>query len=123
MPLSVSMKPRNFPSSTSNTHLYRLNFKLYFAIILNSSSRSATRWSFSFDVTTMSSTYVCLYVSLEDRGEDPIHQPLIGSANIFKAKGHDLVAIVGELGHKGRLTLVPQEHTDLVVSRERIQEA
>jgi len=64
--------------------------------------------------------YICLYVSPEHWGEDLIHHPLIG-INVFKTKGHDLVTVASKLDHKGCLTLVLRVHTNLVVSRERIQ--
>jgi len=54
-------------------------------------------------------------VSPKHWGEDPIHQTLISGANILKAKGHDLVAVVGELGHKGCLALVHLVHTNMIL--------
>jgi len=56
-------------------------------------------------------------------GENLVHQPLVSGANILEAKGHDLITVAGELDHKGSLVLVSRVHTNLVVPRERIQEA
>ncbi|XP_068476539.1 CASP-like protein 4A1 [Phaseolus vulgaris] len=42
IPGSVSRNPKNFPASTPNTHFSRFSFNLYLAIVVHSSSRSAT---------------------------------------------------------------------------------
>ncbi|XP_068497676.1 uncharacterized protein [Phaseolus vulgaris] len=42
IPRSVSRKPKNLPASTPNTHFSGFSFSLYLAIVVNSSSRSAT---------------------------------------------------------------------------------
>ena len=57
IPRSVSRNPKNLPASTLNTHFSGFSFSLYFAIVVNSSSRSATCCSLYWEVTTMSSTY------------------------------------------------------------------
>jgi len=64
-----------------------------------------------------------MYVSPKHWGENPVHQPLVSGASILEAKGHDLITVVGELNHKDNLVLVSQVHMDLVVPRERVQEA
>ena len=33
-------------------------------------------------------------------GENPVHQPLIGSADVLQPKRHDLIAITGEFCHE-----------------------
>ena len=55
IPLLVSKKPRNFLTSTLNTHLSGLSFRLYLAIVVNRSSRSTTSWFSLSEMTTMSS--------------------------------------------------------------------
>ena len=56
IPLWDTMKSKNFPTVTPNTHLLGFNFMLYDRRVLNVSWRSL-RWSFSHTLfTSMSST-------------------------------------------------------------------
>jgi len=56
IPLWVSMKPKNFPPSTPNTHFAGFNLMLNFQSRPNTSFRSLRCWSNVSDFTTMSST-------------------------------------------------------------------
>jgi len=56
IPLWVSMKPKNFPPSTPNTHFVGFNLMWNLRSRPNTSFRSVRCWSNVSDFTTMSST-------------------------------------------------------------------
>ena len=64
-----------------------------------------------------------LNVSSDLMLENLVHQSLVCSAYIFKAKGHDPVAKVGIFSDECHFLLVWSMHSNLVVSRVGVQEA
>ena len=59
--------------------------------------------------------YLSPSISPYHRGENPIHQPLVGCVGVLQPKGHNFVIVTGELRPERSLTLIAGVHMDLVV--------
>ena len=57
-----------------------------------------------------------LHILPYHRGEHPVHQALIGRANVLEPKGHHLKTIVGELCYECCFAFVSDMHVDLIIS-------
>lgn len=118
-PSPISKKTTNLPAITLKVHFSGLIVILYCQILLNTLARCLFHNSSLANLMIMTSIF---YFFAHFFHGNFIHHSLVRCTQIFQAKKHDVVLIVGSLNHEDCLVSIRLIHKYLVVYEACIHE-